>query len=254
MPALVHISNAGSEKSILRSGIKPGKYNNVIFFMPHLKEFLISHQWARELKRYGIKNFIAVDFKISNSEEIWFGKYTDNHEKMSLNMAIRIFMNNEDKLGYEFFIERKIKPKEILKIRKIQKPMGWRYEPDSHGKKPCPCPMCIQRGGYKTRKLKEKTEYNISKKEAREILSISTDTDELYEAVVRLKGKWRKESPEYLKRLISFDNEYLLYSLVELISEHRHPKSKELLKVLSKSADEDTRELAINYLKNLTIN
>jgi len=220
--------------------------------LPHLQEFMISHQWARELKRYGVKNFIAVDFKISNSEEIWFGKYAENHEKMPLNKAINIFMSKEDKLGYEFFIERKISSKEIVKIRKIQKPMGWRYEPDSHGKKPCPCPMCIQRGGYKTNRLKEKTEYNISKKEAREILVTSTDPDELWEAVDRLKGKWKKESPEYLKRLISFDDEYLLYSLVELVSEYRHPETKELLKILSKSTDEDARELAIKYLKNLT--
>ena len=253
MSVLVHISKAENEKSILRSGIKPGKHSNIVYFMPHLKEFLISHQWARELKRFGIKNFIAVDFKIPNNEEIWFGRYTDGHKKLALNKAIRMYMDTDDKLGYEFFIERKIEPKEILKTRSIRKPMGWRYEPEAHGKKPCPCPMCIQSGGYKTYKLKEKTEYNISRKEAKEIISVSNDADELYEAVTRLQGKSRKESPEYLARLISIDDEYLLYSLVELIAEHRHPKSIELLKDISKLTDEDARELAINYLKNLTI-
>ena len=51
MAVLVHITNANNEKSISQSGIKQGKWDNIVYFMPHMEEFLISHQWARELKR-----------------------------------------------------------------------------------------------------------------------------------------------------------------------------------------------------------
>jgi len=61
--------------------------------------------------------------------------------------------------------------------------MGWRYEPEAQGKKPCPCLMCIQSGGYKTNKLKEKFEKQYSRKEAKEILISSTNEDELCEAL-----------------------------------------------------------------------
>ncbi|MCW8931551.1 MAG: hypothetical protein OQL19_15090 [Gammaproteobacteria bacterium] len=248
MAILVHISSEKNKKSILQSGIKTG-YGNIVFFMPHSEQFLIAHQWARELKRSGIKNCIAVDFKIKNNEIIWFGKYNENHEKMPLNIAIDKFMKSESKYGYEFFIERKIEPKEILKIRHIKKPMGWRYMPNAHGKKPCPCPMCIQDGGYKTNRLKEKNENKISRYEAKEILLTSSDIDKLWEAVCRLQGKWKKESPEFLKRLFVFNDEYLLYDLVILISEYRHPLTKKYMEKFSHSSDNDISEFAKAYLE-----
>ena len=252
MAVLVHITSVENDKSICQSGIKLGKYNNIVYFMPHMKEYLISHQWARELKRSGIKNFIAVDFKIPTEETIWFGKYTEGHKELPLKEAIELFMSLEDKLGYEFFIERKIEAKEVMKVRHIPKPMGWRYEPASHGKEPCPCPMCIQPGGYKTNKLKEKHKATYSRKEAREILLHSNAEDELNEAISCMKGKWRKESPEYLERLLKSEDEYLLYSLTEFISEHRHPLAIEYLTILSVSNDEDVRELSLECIKNLT--
>ncbi|MBU2710993.1 hypothetical protein [Zooshikella harenae] len=248
MAVLVHITSIEHESSIKRAGIKLG-YSNVVFFMPHMKDFLISHQWARELKRSGIKNFAAVDFKIPNDEEIWFGKYHLQHEKMELNKAISLFMNTEDKLGYEFFIERKIEPSEILKVRKIPKPMGWRYQPNAHGKKPCPCPMCLQAGGYKIRNLKEIESESITKAEALEIIATSSDEDALWEAVCRLQGKWKKGSPQFLERLLNFNDEYLLCDLIELLSEYRHPLAKDYLVILAKSSCDDVSELALEKLR-----
>lgn len=248
MAVLVHITSIENEAAIKRAGIKPG-YRNVVFFMPHMKDCFISHQWARELKRFGIKNFAAVDFKIPDDEEIWFGKYHLQHEKMELNKAISLFLNTEDKLGYEFFIDRKIEPREIIKIRKIPKPMGWRYQPHAHGKKPCPCPRCLQAGGYKTKKLKEIESESITKAEAMEIIATSNDEDELWEAVRRLQGKWKKGSPQILERILSFNDEYLLCDLIELLSEYRHPLAKEYLIRLTESTCDDVSELAYEKLK-----
>lgn len=251
MTVLVHITKIENERSIRNAGIKPG-YRDVVFFMPHMKDFVISHQWARELKRSGIKNFAAVDFRISNDEEVWFGKYNSQHQKMKLGEAVAALMNTEDVLGYELFIDRKIEPNEILNIRPIPKPMGWRYQPGAHGKRPCPCPVCIQSGGFKTKKIREPSEPSISKTLAKKIISISTDEDELWKAVRRLQGRWKRESPAFLERLFEFQDEYLLFDLVELVSEYRHPLTKEYLAKLAESTDADVKELALEYLQKLS--
>ena len=251
MAVLVHITKAENKNNILRSGIKTGKYSKSLYFMPLIQDFLISHQWARELKRNGIKNFMAIDFKLPKDEPIWFGKYFEGHKKLPLNIAIGMFLDQEEKYGYEFILERKVEPKEIIKTRTIQKPMGWRYEPNAHGKEPCPCPMCILKGGYKTANLKEKVTPNISRQKARIILNESNDDDELVEALERMQGKWRRESPEYLKRLISSQDEYVLYALVELLAEHRHPLAIDYLEILARNQDEDSSELAKKCLKKI---
>jgi hypothetical protein len=80
MAVLVNITKVENERSIIHSGIKPGKHSGCLYFMPHTQDFLVSHQWARELKRYGVKNFMAVDFKLPKDEQIWFGKYSDGHK------------------------------------------------------------------------------------------------------------------------------------------------------------------------------
>lgn len=250
MTVLVHITGIENEKSIRKSGINHGD-NNLVFFMPHMQDFLISHQWARELKRSGVKNFAAVDFCLPSDEQVWFGKYNEQHEKMELGKAISLLRNADNFLGYEFFIDRKIKPDEVLKVRKIPRPMGWRYQPNAHGKKPCPCPICLQSGGFKTNNLKEARTQTLSKEEAKCIIATSSDEDQLWEAVCRLSGKWKRVSPSFLERVLEFEDEYLLCALVELLSEYRHPLARDYLARLANSEKKDVRALADEYLQKI---
>ncbi len=123
MAKLIHITAAENEKKILYGGIKTNQWG-LVFFMPLLPNYLISHQWARELKRSGIKNFVAVEFKLPNEELVWFGKYSGQHTNIPLNRAIIELKSKDDQLGYECFIERKIETKDITRIKHIPKPMG----------------------------------------------------------------------------------------------------------------------------------
>lgn len=251
MALLVHITSIELERRIKNNGIKPKKHG-VVYFMPHMQDLLIAHQWARELKRSGIKNFAAINFKIADDELVWFGHYNQQHQQLPLNKAITQFMQIEDKLGYEFFIERKVEAKEVVSIHAIAKPMGWRYMPNAHGKKPCPCPACIEPGGFKVSKLKEKPEPRMSRLEAKHVIATSDDPDELSDAIYDLMGKWKKDSPNYLERLLSFDDEaMLLWTLAELLGEFRDPLAKEYLARLAQHADEDVRETAIESLEKL---
>jgi hypothetical protein len=172
-------------------------------------------------------------------------------QKLPLNIAIKTFLSKEEKYGYEFILERKVELSEIIKTRIIPKPMGWRYEPNLHGKEPCPCPMCILKGGFRTSGLKEKYDPSISRKNARAILQKSNDNEDIVGALERMQGKWRKESPEYLERLIKSQDEYVLYALVKLLVLHRHPLAKEYLEVLAKNQDEDSSELARQCLEKI---
>lgn len=247
MTTLIHITNADLENSIKKNGIKTGKKSNIVFFMPVTQNYLISHQWARELKRFGIKNFIAVYFKIDKTDQVWHGQYFKEHKKDTINSAVAEFNVLEDQLGYEFFIDRKIQAKEIVKIIQIPKPMGWRYSATAHGTRPCGCPMCLQFGGYKTRQFREFVT-NMSRKEAKEIIINSNDDEEIWGALSSMHGKIRKESPEYLERLLSNKDEDVQYFLADFISQFRHPLAIEYMKILRKTGDEDVIEIADEYL------
>ena len=187
MTTLIHITNADLENSIKKNGIKAGKKSNLVFFMPITPNYLISHQWARELKRSGVKNFIAIYFKINKTNQVWHGHYFKEHKKDTVNSAVAEFNVLEDQLGYEFYIDRKIEAKEIVKIKRIPKPMGWRYSAKAHGTRPCGCPMCLQFGGFKTKRFRE-DESNMSRKEAKEIILNSNDDEELWNALSSMHG------------------------------------------------------------------
>jgi len=252
MARLVHITAEENEKKILNSGIKPNKFG-LVYFMPHMDSMIISHQWARELKRFGIKNFIAIDFKLPKDEMVWYGKYSRQYKLLPLNQAISLFMKEVDKLGFEFFIERKIEIKEIKKVKQIPKPMGWRYQSHAHGTKPCTCPMCIQSGGYKTNALKEKPEFTMSRTEAKEIIANSSDEDDICWALDRLRGKWKKYSPEYLSHLLLSKSEFVIWNLIVLLVEHKHPKTIEFLKTLTEHSDDEIKQDAIEELEKLDL-
>lgn len=70
MSLFVHITKKENRSRILRNGIKVGKYSKVVYFMPVLLAYLLTHQWARELKRMGMQNYFAVTFRLQESHPV----------------------------------------------------------------------------------------------------------------------------------------------------------------------------------------
>ena len=157
MSMLVHLADEKKAKSILRSGIKPGKYMGGVYCMPVLPHFYITHQWLRELKSNGVKTIVAVYFKVDDLELVYAGRYNKPHGKINLGKAVREIMDLEDPLGYELIITRKIESSEILRIKNLPQNIGWRYMPNSHDVKPCTCEFCI-RGTIRAGRLRTKRE------------------------------------------------------------------------------------------------
>lgn len=230
MPILIHIADEKNAKKILKNGIKIGKHRKGIFFMPITQDFFGSHQWIRELKRRGIKTFVGVYFKIKSEELVWYGKYNEKHLKGTLGSGIRKFMDENDRLGYEFLIERKIEPSEIYKIRSVPQNVGWRYSPNSHQRPlSCACPMCISFGGINSRKKINKIEPQrpiITYTQIIEKLKIEEDEYERDDLLALIRRKRRKSDPEELRFIIENGPVGSIQSLAITLSTYKHPNAK----------------------------
>ena len=102
MPMFVHLTPERNVKAILRSGItrlrkddwRPG--GNV---MPLTRNFYVSHQWLRELKRGRQRTICAVYFRIPDDEQLWVGHYNQNHHPVSAAEAATLIGRSENREG-----------------------------------------------------------------------------------------------------------------------------------------------------------
>jgi hypothetical protein len=123
--------------------------------MPVTPNYYVSHQWLRELRRRGKGTISAVYFRIPDDEIVSVGHYNQAHQEMTAADAVATMMAAENREGFEVIIGRRISPTEIHRVKSLPQVVGWRYYPESHGRKPCGCPFC-QRGEYGAKKLRQK--------------------------------------------------------------------------------------------------
>jgi hypothetical protein len=117
MPLLVHITAEKTVKSIMRAGIREGHAG--VYCMPVLRDYFISHQWLREIKRFKPGPLVTVYFRISSQEPVRVGhyNYSARSQQVALAEAIHTIMTADDPLGYEIVIPRSIAPEEIHTVR-----------------------------------------------------------------------------------------------------------------------------------------
>ncbi len=96
----------------------------------------------------------GVYFRIKDDDKVLVGHFNKEHHEVSASEAIALINSNDENQGLEIIIPRKIKSSEIHRVKRLPQVLGWRYFPNSHGKKPCGCPAC-QRGEYGAKKLRE---------------------------------------------------------------------------------------------------
>ena len=159
MAMFVHLTPESRVKNIRRNGIgrlrKLYNGDRGIFAMPVTRNFYVSHQWLRELKRSGGGGpMVGVYFRIADDELVSVGHYNQSHQDMTAAQAVAEIMSHPSPEGFEVFIRRRIDASEIHRCRELPQVVGWRYYPQSHGRKPCGCPFC-QRGQYGAKKLRE---------------------------------------------------------------------------------------------------
>jgi hypothetical protein len=162
MAQFIHLSDERLLRRIEKNGIKPSELWNsktrYVYATPVLRNFMISHQWLRELKNRGIRTIAAIQFKIPDDEPVKVGRFGTDPMDTTAAGSVRVFMEHESGLGLQVMIPRKILPKEITRTYLPPQLVGWRYYPEAHGKPPfCGCEYC-QRGMIKSRKIREKYE------------------------------------------------------------------------------------------------
>jgi hypothetical protein len=148
MPMFVHLAPESRAAQIRRNGIarprRPGSaYPGGIFAVPVTRNFYVSHQWLRELKRRGQGPIVEVYFRIPDNEAVWVGHYNQPHREMTAAAAAATFSAPESRAGWEVVIPRRIAAREIHRIRVLPQGVGWRFSPDAKGKRPfCTCKFC----------------------------------------------------------------------------------------------------------------
>jgi hypothetical protein len=154
MAMFVHLTAEKNVKLIARSGIKPRLKAGWlgVFAMPVTRNFYVSHQWLRELKRNGQRTICAVYFRIPDTELVWVGHYNSNHREISAAEAAALMQAAQNREGYEVVIGRKIESREIHRIRRLPQVIGWRYMPGAHQLSTCMCIVCNPPGSINSRK------------------------------------------------------------------------------------------------------
>lgn len=161
MAMFVHLAPNSGLARIRRNGIarlrRPGgEFPGGLFAVPVTRNFFLSHQWLRELRRNSSGLISGVYFRIPDEEAVWVGHYGQPHHWMTAAEAVCAFSSAEDARGWEVVIPRRIEVDELHAIRKVPQVVGWRFSPSAKGKPPyCTCPFCI-RGTYGARRLRER--------------------------------------------------------------------------------------------------
>lgn len=216
MPVFVHITSHRNVAAIRRSGIKTRqrfRSSDGVYAMPVTRNFYLSHQWIRELKRWRAGTVVGVYFRVPHEEPVLVGHYNTPHLEMTAAQAVKLMMGVEpnanaasrkrDKAskdvqrgtrsptspeGYEVVILRSIAAKEIIRVKDLPQVVGWRYMPGSNGTPPCTCLCCYGRGSFGVRKLLTRLEKAEAKGKPTKIV-IAGRPDESYARVERLKAK-----------------------------------------------------------------
>ena len=158
----VHLTPQSRVARLRRNGIRSlrrphGAFPGGVFAVPVTRNFVISHQWLRELRRRNAGPVAAVYFRIPDGERVWVGHYGQALREVSAAEAVAVFLAAEDRQGWEVVIPRRVEASEIHRTRPLPQVVGWRYKPGAHGAKPCACDFC-QRGQYGARRLRDKEE------------------------------------------------------------------------------------------------
>ncbi|MFF7988987.1 HEAT repeat domain-containing protein [Kitasatospora xanthocidica] len=165
MAMFVHLTAAANAPRIRRAGIRADSRGQAaargLYCFPVLPSYTLTHQWLRELARFGPKgSLVAVHVRLDDRQEVLAGHYRDRarsaQQRVSAAEAVRRIGALPDPRGWEVFLPRAVGAREVHRIRAVPQVAGWRYRPDAHGTRPCTCFGCRIRGEYGGRRLRER--------------------------------------------------------------------------------------------------
>lgn len=246
MPTMVHLTPAKNVKQILRTGIRKGERG--VYCMPVLQDYYTSHQWLRELRRWGPGPFVAMYFRLNDAEIVRCGPFWEAHCSVSVAEAVRLFRQQSDTQGWEILVPRSIATKELHKVQALSQVLGWRYRPNSHAKSWCNCPYCVSRGEYNSSKKREIPERQLSYDEiiaSLHRLNAQVDVcpkreendDEILSLLSSLHSQKAGRASDFLF-LFDYPSDDVLESLADLFGVYKGKEAKRLLQEINTRRDE----------------
>ena len=158
MAEFVHITTARAARRVERSGIAARSHGRAggrgVYCMPVLSSFTQTYQWMRELRRWHPGVLVGVQLRLPDDEPVTVGRYGGPVQAVTAANAVAVVRDLDDPRGYEVFVPRLVTRAEVRRVRDVPQGIGWRYVPDAHTRRPCPCPYCLSRGGYKVARLR----------------------------------------------------------------------------------------------------
>jgi hypothetical protein len=176
MARLVHITADTDAARIRRSGLRARRLaglvsgeDRFVWAFPVLPSYTLTHQWGRELKRWGRNTLAAVTFVLDDDETVYVRHYLRDPIAATAAKATGLIRAVEDARGYEVLVPRRIAPGEIVSVRTLPAAVGWRYAPTLKGEDrwPCDCPVCVPWGEVKARRYRERVPLLQTRWEAR---------------------------------------------------------------------------------------
>ncbi|MDG4826416.1 HEAT repeat domain-containing protein [Asanoa sp. WMMD1127] len=235
MADFVHITGAGPARRMRRTGIAARSHGRAggrgVYCMPVLPSFTLTHQWVRELRRWHPGVLAAVHLRVPDDERVTVGHYGAEPVEMTAAQAVATVRGLSDPRGHEVFVPRAIASAEVRRVRDVPQGMGWRYQPGAHGRRPCPCPVCLRPGTFKVARLRRRFDEPESpsapKGELMARLRAATTADEIVDVLWEL-GRRRRGGAEELAYLVDHPDPDVRDALHSVLRVYRGPGAKRL--------------------------
>jgi hypothetical protein len=199
--------------------------------MPVLTSYTLTHQWVRELRRWQRQVLVAVDVRLPDDEQVTVGRYGQPPRRVTSAEAVAAVRELADPRGWEIFVPRAIASGEVRRIRSVRQGIGWRYQPDAHGRAPCACPVCLPAGSYRASRIRARYSGDQPQPTIPELMArlrAATGTQELVDAVWMI-GARRRGSPEDLAYLVDHPKLEVRRALAEALTGYRGRVARDLL-------------------------
>ncbi|MER5883746.1 HEAT repeat domain-containing protein [Streptomyces sp. NPDC001941] len=258
MAIFVHLTSAANAPRVRRAGIRADSHGQGgargVYCFPVLASYTLTHQWLRELGRFGSRGgLVAVHVRLDDAQDVLVGHYGERRQEAQDTVpaaeAVRRIAALEDPRGWEVFVPRAVRPREVHRIRTAPQVVGWRYRPDAHGVRPCTCFGCRVRGEYGGRRLRERLPHPLDgpPPPARVLLArIAQAGDPGDPVVLREALHWfgmRRRGPlAELGRLALHPDPGVREDLVWAIGHWSTPGVAEVLRTLADDPDPDVRD------------
>src|SRR5690349_8801409 len=128
MAMFVHLTLEDRARLMRRNGIGRLRATAAgvkgIFAMPVMRNFYVSHQWLRELKRFRGRTMAGVYLRLSDEGPVYVGHYGGRHQRMTAAEAAGVMGRGKSE-GWEVIIPRRVERAEIHRVRALPQVLGW---------------------------------------------------------------------------------------------------------------------------------